>query len=362
MSDKPSGCKRSAAELGEDDEEEIARLREQLAASIQRTELLAAIIQQREQIATKNKLLEHFQKTSIHALLKREGSENKKESLLTFECQVDDDTSQMMSTSHLPASTHSIDFILEPVELTEDMKVETSMLMAKLDGCGGIIQYQSEADISMYISHALDDAIKMVSLIKKICLYPLHEQSIFSQRADHMVVYDRESNLPIIAVERKKPAPGGILTQNIAGQLFDYAVSMQSLGHKAPFVVLLSVEETHVTWLNESLPQALAAGLGRIKAVSTTESLLSVERSDNALDQVDKTPLLPNLINGDSCLQAQSLLKSQAPSGSQQLMFEPDAERKFCCSTSKYNSSQLTQVLYSAILCGLQGLDRSSTK
>jgi hypothetical protein len=137
---------------------------------------------------------------------------------------------------------------------------------------------------------------------------------------------------------------------------------MQSFGHKAPFVVLLSFEETHVTWLNESLPQALAAGRGQIEAVSTNGSSLSVERSDNALDQVDKTPLPPNLINVDSCLQAQSSLKSQAPSGSQQLMFEADAERKFCHSTTKYNSSQLTRVLYSAILCGLQGLDRSSTK
>jgi hypothetical protein len=163
-------------------------------------------------------------------------------------------------------------------------------------------------------------------------------------------------------VEDKKPAPGGILTPKTAGQVFDYAVSMQAFGHKAPFVVLSSVQETYVTWLDEALPQALATGSGRIEAVSTNGSSPSVERSARAVDQVDETPSPPNLIDESTSPQAQILLQSQAPSGNQKLMFNAKAERKFCVSSCKYNSSQLTTVLYSAILCGLKGLDKSSAK
>jgi hypothetical protein len=363
-------------------EQQVASIEQQLAASIQqieqqREENNQQREQQREELAASNQLREQqvasmeqqlaarqqqLEKNSIHALLNSERTGNNNEGLFTLKCQ-GNDTSHTTSNSHLPASTNPIDFKLEPVALTEDMKCQTSMLMTKLDSCRGAIPYQSEADISMYINHALDDAIKIISLTKKIHLNVRHEQSIFSQRPDHVVVYDVESNLPIIAVEDKKPASKGILTRNTAGQVFDYAVSMQSCGHKAPFVVLSSVDETYVTWLDESLPRALAAGHGRIEAVSMNGSSPSVERSANAVDQVDETPSPPNLIDGDSCPpQAQVLVKSQAPSGSQQLMFEANAERKFCRSTNVYNSSQLTRVLYSAILCGLQGVDRSSAK
>jgi hypothetical protein len=381
MSDKPGGRKRSAAELGENDKEVIARLREELAASNQQREeqlaarnhqieeLAASNHQKEEELATRNHQIEelaasnqNFEKNSIHAILNSETTGNKNEGLFTFKCY-GNDTSHTTSNSHLPARTKSIPFNLEPVVLTEDMKRKTSMLMTMLDDCRGVIAYQSEADISMYTSLALRDAIKIVSLAKNIHLKFRHEQSIFSQRPDHVVVYDVESNLPIIAVEDKKPASKGILTEYTAGQVFDYAVSMQSFGHKAPFVVLSSVEETYVTWLDESLPQDLAAGRGRIEAVSTNGSSPSVERSANALEQVDETPSPPYLINGDYCPhQAQVSLKCQAPSGSQQLMFQANAERKFCRSTNVYNSSQLTRVLYSVILCGLQGLDRSSAK
>jgi hypothetical protein len=170
------------------------------------------------------------------------------------------------------------------------------------------------------------------------------------------------SNLPVIAVEVKKPAPGGILTRKTAGQVFDYAVSMQAFGHKAPFVVLSSLKDTYVTWLDEALPRDLASGRERIEAVSTNISSPSVEWSAQAVDQVDETPSPPNLIDGCTSPQAQISLKSQAPSGNQKFMFNAKAERKFCVSSCTYNSSQLTTVLYSAILCGLKGLDKSSAK
>jgi hypothetical protein len=254
-----------------------------------------------------------------------------------------------------------IDFKLEEIEFLEEMKGQTSMLMTQYYECNGEVVYQSEADISMYIKFALHDAIKMVSFIQNISK-PLgirHQQSIFSQRPDHVVVYDVESNVPIIAVEDKKPALPTIFTRNTAGQVLDYAVSMRSFGHQAPFVVLSSLKQTFVTWLDESLPQDLAAGRGRIKAVPTNGSSPSVARAANALNQADETPSPPNLIDRDSPPPA---LGSQAPSDSQKLVFTANAERKVCRSASEYNSSQLTRVLYSAILCGLQGLDRSSAK
>ena len=351
MSNKQGGCKRSAAEVAENDKEEIARLRQQLAAMEQQ---LAASNQQREELAARN---QRFEDRSIYALLEKKTSRSNK-GLFTFECQ-GNDTSHTTSNSHLLADTDSFEFILEAVTVTEDMKCQTSMLMTKHESCQGIIKYQSEADISMYTSLALDDAIKMVSLIKNIHLDSRHEQSIFSHRPDHVVVYDVMSNLPVIAVEVKKPAHGGILTQNTAGQVFDYAVSMQAFGHKAPFVVLTSVQETHVTWLHESLPRALAEGSGRVEAVSMSELSPSSKRPAQAVDHVDETPSPPYLINENSSPQAQTLIK---PSGSQQLMFKADAERKFCRSSSVYNSSQLARVLYSVILCGLQGLDKSIAK
>ena len=387
MSNKQGGCKQSAAEVAENDKEDIARLREllatrhkqqeqqlatmeqQLATSNQQREQLAkrnqqqeqhlaTSNQQREQLATRNQQLatsnqqqeqhlaasnqqreqlakrnqqlaarnqqlaarnQHVEDNSIYALLEKEMSRSNE----TFECQ-GNDTSHTMSNSHLLANTDSFEFILELVTVIEDMKCQTSMLMTKLESCQGIIKYQSEADISMYTSLALDDAIKMISLIKEIHLDSCHAQSIFSHQPDHVVVYDVMSNLPVIAVEVKKCAHGGILTQNTAGQVFDYAVSMQAFGHKASSVVLASVEETHVTWLHESLPVALAAGSGHVEAVSMSELLPSKKRSAQAVDHVDETLLPPNLINENTSPQAQTLIR---PSGSQQLMFEADMER-----------------------------------
>jgi hypothetical protein len=362
MSDKSGSRKRSAAKLFESEEADNASLREQLQQLAASNQQLAASNQQKEQqLQQKDQQIQHFKKNSIYALLTRAKSGNETENLCTFVCQ-GNDKSHTTSNSHLPASATRKDFILEEPELTEEMAGRNSLLMTQLDNDKSVVSYQSEADISMYIKLALGDAITMVSLMQKIQLRSRHEQSIFSQRPDHVVVYDFESNLPIIAVEGKKPAPGGIWTKNTAGQVFDYAVSMHAFGHQAPFVVLSSVEQTFVTWLDESLSRTLAEGSERIKAVSTKESSPSMEMAANALNQADETPSPPHLINIDSCPQAQIVLQSQALSGSPQLMFEAKRERTFCRSNSEYKSSQLALVLYSAILCGLQGLDRSNAK
>jgi hypothetical protein len=87
------------------------------------------------------------------------------------------------------------------------MARQISMLITLLDKHKGVVSYQSKADISSYTRLALQDAITMMSLINNIQLNSRHEQSIFSQQPDHVVVFDVESNLPIIAVEDRKPAP-----------------------------------------------------------------------------------------------------------------------------------------------------------
>jgi hypothetical protein len=102
------------------------------------------------------------------------------------------------------------------------------------------------------------------------------------------------------------------------------------------------MEQTFVTWLDEPLPQSLAAGREQIKAVSTKGSSPSVESAANAINQADETPSPPNLFNIDSSLQAGTVLRSHTPSGNQQLMFKADVDRKLCHSTSEFNSSQLT--------------------
>jgi hypothetical protein len=404
MSNEPGGRKRSAAEVAGNDKEEIARLREELKQEkeqlkqekvqrkqekeqliqkteqlIQKTEQLIQEKEQRKQFEEKIEQLtardaareqqmkqlkeekeQFLENISIHALLNREKEE---EGLFTFECQ-GNDTSHTTSNSHRPADTVSFDFKLEPIKVTEDMKNKTSNLMNRLKDVGSVIRYQTEADISSYTGIALEDAIKMVFLIKGITLHSRHEQSIFSQRPDHVVVYHIGSNLPVIAIEVKKPDDKkGILTKNTAGQVFDYAVSMKAFGHKAPFVVLSSVQHTHVTWLNEDLPNGLARGAGREESASMNGLSPSVERSAQAVDHTDKTPSPPNLINGDTILQVPMSIGSQAPlSGSQRLMFQGEEERTFCRSSSVYNSSQLARVVYSAILCGLHGLDKSVAK
>lgn len=65
--------------------------------------------------------------------------------------------------------------------------------------------YDTESDVSGYISAALEDAVFLVESSIDRKLYVHHEFSLFSDRPDHLVVFDKETNDPILAVEDKKP-------------------------------------------------------------------------------------------------------------------------------------------------------------
>jgi hypothetical protein len=63
------------------------------------------------------------------------------------------------------------------------------------------VSYSTEADISLLMSLALIDAVKLAKYATGLDFEVRHEASLFSQRPDHLVVVDLLTDAPLVAVE-----------------------------------------------------------------------------------------------------------------------------------------------------------------
>ena len=126
------------------------------------------------------------------------------------------------------------------------------------------------AAVKYHVTTALDDATwicnALINMVvdatdsteskKKIGLYTEHEMSIFSNRSDHLVVYNSTTNTPIFCVETKyyfdDTFQDEIKNQSL-GQCFDQLKAMQLMGHPIPLGALTCFNETYLTSLSPDI-------------------------------------------------------------------------------------------------------------
>jgi hypothetical protein len=170
------------------------------------------------------------------------------------------------------------------------------------------------------------------------------EFSLFSDRPDHLVLFDKETNNPIIAVKDKSPFhvgdnknPENISTA-VCGQVFDYIMELRALGHSAPFVVLSTFHDSWLFWQSNKDSDEMVKDNERRKSISK----LIPTSPTNGPGGAKKTPSPPEL-------KADAKNKMTEFQGS---VFEQMKREKMLASKA-YTSKQLVQLLYTAICCGL---------
>ena len=200
--------------------------------------------------------------------------------------------------------------------------------------------YSSEADVSRFVASALRDAAELASIVAGRKFELRHEMSFFSQRPDHLVVFDLDSNVPLIAVEDKKPFDGNLEDANVVlGQLFDYTAAMKAFGHATPFVILTTFEKSSMFWLADSKSNDIATDVPGILERSFGQAV-SAEPGLSATGAKKKTPSPPDL-KSESLENMEGIMFSAADGGDRKLI-----------GTEEYQSNRLVQLMYTAILCG----------
>ncbi|KAL3911076.1 MAG: hypothetical protein SGILL_007426, partial [Bacillariaceae sp.] len=190
--------------------------------------------------------------------------------------------------------------------------------------------YVSQQDVSYYVSAALDDAKNMAQESTKQAFDVCHESSLWSDRPDHIVLFEKGTTNPILAVVYKKPFRYGENTPilgPVLRQVFDCMMELRSLGHSAPFVVLTTFDSSWMFWENEEYSNRLV-------------------QQENKLEYIAK-------------LQLTSPSRAAISSESQTVSYEEEfskfgaSSRDNMYQTGSYESKDIVRLLYTAILCGL---------
>ena len=202
--------------------------------------------------------------------------------------------------------------------------------------------YSSESDVSSWIAASLEDAQHLAHAATGRTFHVHHEFSLWSDRPDHLVLYDQAREDPIIAVEDKKPfGEGNEMTKHVRGQMFDYLMELRCLGHSAPFAVLSTFENSWLFWQDDEESNNIAASKDRIAKIN--DMLGTADVSPTKVVEAEKnTPSPP-------------VLKSEVERGgnsSGRSTFD-ECSRNNLLQTEVYNSKQLVLLLYTAIICGL---------
>jgi hypothetical protein len=325
------------AKTDESDENEVQRLKRKHAEEI--AELRKEIAEARKKTA------DEIAKTKVYSL--RRLIDNPPDMSLEF---VGNEGSHVGALKHAEASVQqSSDLVLEKINYDDDQLSRPSRLLLhfKADAMEGdnLVQtYATETDVSSYISAALQDALHLAEQATKRRFYIHKEFSLFSDRPDHLVLLDNETNNPIIAVEDKKPFHVGDNKnpENIPaaarGQVFDYIMELRALGHSAPFVVLSTFHDSRLFWQSDKDSDEMVKDNERMKSISK----LIPTSPTNGPGGAKKTPSPPEL-------KAETNNKMSEFQGS---VFEL-MEREKMLASKAYTSKQLVHLLYTAICCGL---------
>ncbi|CAB9529883.1 expressed unknown protein [Seminavis robusta] len=207
--------------------------------------------------------------------------------------------------------------------------------------------YHSESDVSGWITASLEDAQQLAQAATGRTFHVHHEFSLWSDRPDHLVLYDKARQDPIIAVEDKKPfRDGKKMTNHVRGQMFDYLMELRCLGHSAPFAVLSTFEESWLFWQDDEESNKIVESKDRLTEVK--DKLGTDAISPTKLVAAEKkTPSPPEL-------------KNEVGTANDNTGTDSDLQSTFdACSRDKllqtevYSSKQLVPLLYTAIICGL---------
>lgn len=278
------------------------------------------------------------------------------------------------SASHTGTSRHNVaSATISPIKLEKwdiemfnkkTLNVSSLFLNPIQDGK---LSYGTEADVSNYVGRALDDAIRLVKDATGQSLVLRHEASLFSERPDHIVVYDSVMNVPVLVVEDKKPLPksstltgGGEATTPI-GQVFDYFMGMKSQGCSCPFAVLTTFKKSIILWEeNNEKSKRIAKGsnrlnelLGKIKKKTDSEhpneSKQSIIPVGGPPATVQKAPRVREVSESPP-----KLIPEDNPYEKFDIDFKPmDAkDRKLLCS-DEFEMEDIVRVFWTAIICGL---------
>jgi hypothetical protein len=161
--------------------------------------------------------------------------------------------------------------VISPIDKTKlDASNQSSLLVdASQKNCVGL-----EADVAALVRMALSDTLKLLSINHNLELTVRMERSLFSCRPDILVVSTAMHDLPLFAIEVKKYKERDLFNVGkVLGQVFDYAEILAAFGHKLPFVVLSSFEQSFVCWLqDETATELTGYPLTRYKAADANSS------------------------------------------------------------------------------------------
>jgi hypothetical protein len=187
--------------------------------------------------------------------------------------------SNVRPQAHEEASGQTQDFKLHSIPLSDDdmIKIPSAAMTKIWKNDGEPINYSNEASIQAFVSDILIDAVDTCNAIlnsklgkNEKFLHCTLEQSLWSDRPDHAVVFDSRAGIPLLTTESKKPIVYEVKQQKrarqkdavvtkyppklidfprVRGQGYNYLRSMQFLGHQQPIHVTTTVNETYVAWL-----------------------------------------------------------------------------------------------------------------
>ena len=264
------------------------------------------------------------------------------------------------TTKHGTASSSKIEVHLQDFKgVYEKLGQKQSALLLKFLNIGSNKEkteanYGTERDISDFVTAALDDAKSIAEAVTGKKFYVHHEFSLWSDRPDHIVLYDAAGNDPVLVVEDKKPLKHEFThtedekNKNVLGQIFDYLMAMRCLGHSAPFAVLSTFEKSWLFWGQDEDSNKIVGLEDRLEEVKAKirTAIDSPTKADAAINYTQSPP---------KCESPKSV--TNAPETNQDTHFSSEfkkhVDNKTLCQSEAYGSKQLVPLLVTAIICGL---------
>ena len=210
------------------------------------------------------------------------------------------------------------------------------------------ITYATEADIANLVDGPLKDAAAVMEIIltalypgtKKRRLVIRRESSLFTNRPDLAVVFDRESREPLLIVEVKKPDNGVDGEPRVIGQLYDYLKSMKVFGNQYPIAILSTYEQSYAFWLDDE---------GSNEIVSNINDRFRNLCHNDEYNSPNGTPSPPQLLNEPNV--------SPQPRQPEEVTFKKEAKaERICCKSQKFGAHEMVPLFFNGIACGMKNI------
>jgi hypothetical protein len=220
----------------------------------------------------------------------------------------------------------------------------------------------SRADMLSLVGNAVEDAKKLAFFATGRKLLMLHQPTLFSFRNDHLIVYDREMDIPIAIVEIQMPNQYVKHSPHGVGEIFDAIVAMQAFQQSTPTAVITSFNTSILLWHDDARWNDIVRGKGshrRAIIKSTISSITNHLREDNQSplegDGAGESPIpTPEQLQKKEEIDNESWDEDTMVSDNTYgfATLERFMDRKLLRS-NEYDCKKLIHVIYTAIICGL---------